>query len=159
MGLLFGMHGGLDVVHDLILRMSCELEQWGFFTGATLKKAEEMFLDIGSNSIYALLHESCYCEGRASNWAAERVSREFKEFSWVQEDRVDVKGKGEEPLYFSSEMILPFMFDVYKELASMCEVAEILANYEEWPKLYDPEQLARNEVPLYCVSSSALACF
>jgi len=141
-------------VHNLIFRMSSELDQWGFFTSGTLGTAESIFLDLGSNSIYALLHEPCYCEGRASNWAADRVSREFREFSWVQGWDPHAHTKREEPLIFSGEMILPFMFAVYKELAEMREVAEILAKYEKWPMLYDPARLAHNEVPLYCVSSA-----
>ncbi len=31
----------------------------------------------------------------------------------------------------------------------MKETAHILANYDEWPSLYDIEQLGKNEVPVY----------
>lgn len=41
------------------------------------------------------------------------------------------------------------MFDDYDELPRLKETADILAKYEDWPQLYDEQQLARNEVPIY----------
>lgn len=41
------------------------------------------------------------------------------------------------------------MFDDYEELAQLKETADILAKFENWPDLYDENQLARNEVPVY----------
>lgn len=41
------------------------------------------------------------------------------------------------------------MFESYDELADLKDVAGILASYEDWPELYDREQLGRNEVPAY----------
>jgi hypothetical protein len=38
------------------------------------------------------------------------------------------------------------MFDDYSALAPLREAAELLAEVE-WPRLYDAEQLSRNEVP------------
>lgn len=41
------------------------------------------------------------------------------------------------------------MFESYNELQQLKEVADILAAYDDWPALYDEEQLAKNEVPVY----------
>ena len=44
------------------------------------------------------------------------------------------------------------MFEDYESLRATKEVAEILAQSSDWPELYDEEQLARNEVPVYSAS-------
>lgn len=44
------------------------------------------------------------------------------------------------------------MFDDYDELPQLKDTADILAKYEEWPRLYDERQLAKNEVPVYSAS-------
>lgn len=41
------------------------------------------------------------------------------------------------------------MFESYSELKAMKDTAQIVAAYECWPKLYDEEQLAKNQVPVY----------
>lgn len=41
------------------------------------------------------------------------------------------------------------MFDSYPELKAMEKVAQIVAAYDDWPDLYDEEQLAKNAVPVY----------
>jgi hypothetical protein len=58
----------------------------------------------------------------------------------------------EMPLYFSGEMIYPFLFDLFPELEKLKNVADIIAKYGGWPELYDEWQLARNEVPLYAAT-------
>ena len=44
-------------------------------------------------------------------------------------------------------MIYPWMFDEYERLRPLKEAAEILANDQEWPRLYDPAVLRTNTVP------------
>jgi hypothetical protein len=51
-----------------------------------------------------------------------------------------------------SEMIFPFMFDVYPELIEMKEAAESLAHKQDWGPLYNLEQLRNNKVPVYAIS-------
>jgi len=51
------------------------------------------------------------------------------------------------PVYFTGEMIYPWMFDEYRYLRPLKEAAEILAAYEGWPHLYDIEVLQANSVP------------
>jgi len=44
------------------------------------------------------------------------------------------------------------MFEDYVELRKLRETAELVAKIDDWPDLYDEEQLAKNEVPLYAVT-------
>lgn len=52
-------------------------------------------------------------------------------------------------LTLPTQKIYRDMFDSYGELRKVKQVADILASYEDWPSLYDEEQLAKNEVPVY----------
>jgi pimeloyl-ACP methyl ester carboxylesterase len=141
LGISFGKHGGLDEVHALVLRADTDLTQFGHLTRPTVL-AIEALQSWDTNVIYALLHEPIYCQGTASNWSAERVLSKFPEFSLSRVDSTD-------PVYFTGEMIYPFMFDCYPELKKLKTVGELLAQEKDWPKLYDVEQLKKNEVPVY----------
>lgn len=44
------------------------------------------------------------------------------------------------------------MFESYTELSQLKEVAEILAKTDDWPALYDEDQLAKNNVPVYAAT-------
>lgn len=140
----------MDRVHGLILKMKADLDQFGFFTRATLNSMEQ---EIGWDTapVYAILHEPCwtYGPGIASNWAAARVGKALSEYQWLREDWVVSESPDDEPLYFIGEMVPPFLFDTCPELKEMKETAEILAKFDQWSPLYDLEQLARNEVPVY----------
>jgi pimeloyl-ACP methyl ester carboxylesterase len=151
LGLLFGSHGGIDNVHDIVLRMRSDLCQFNCFTRPTLS-AFESLLSFDDTVLYTVLHEAIYCEKSPSEWAAERVSKSLPEYQWVTAPLWDT-GEGQKgPLYFSGEMIFPFMFQAYPELTKLHEVADIIAEYKDWPELYDPQQLVRNEVPIYAAS-------
>jgi pimeloyl-ACP methyl ester carboxylesterase len=103
-------------------------------------------LSFASGPLYALLHEACYAQGCATRWAAERIRAEFAEFD------LGIKGvkgvKGSAPLYFTGEMIYPWMIDADPVLCPLREAAGILAERDDWPPLYDPSRLAANEVPV-----------
>ncbi|KAF1839726.1 proline iminopeptidase [Decorospora gaudefroyi] len=141
LGIQFGKHGGIDSVHELVLRADTDLTQFGHLTRPTVL-ALEAAQSYDSNVIYAILHEPIYCQNRASDWSAERVLQKFPEFSLSRLDSRD-------PVYFTGEMIYPFMFNCYPELCKLKAVAELLAKETDWPKLYDMEQLKKNEVPTY----------
>ena len=53
-----------------------------------------------------------------------------------------------QPVYFTGEMVYPWMFEEYEQLRPLREAAEILARDEDWPALYDLESCARNSVPV-----------
>jgi len=70
-----------------------------------------------SNPLYAVLHESIYCQGGASAWAAERVRGEapFAElFDAIARAEADL------PVYFTGEMIFPWMFDEVRGRNVLC---------------------------------------
>jgi len=139
-GLLFGFHGGLDMVHDMIYRLINDLRYFGEFTRPTLAAFEAtMGFDVAP--LYALLHEPCYTQGAASNWSADRVMQSLPDF---MNDSV-----GQEKILFTGEMVFRGMFEDYDDLRSLKETADILAKTDDWPDLYDEAQLAKNEVPVY----------
>jgi len=95
-------------------------------------------VDRAANPLYALMHESIYVQGEASNWAAARVLAEQPDF------HPDVA----EPL-LTGEAVYPWYFEQDPALAPLREVAELLAaRTEGWGALYDLEQLGRNTVPV-----------
>lgn len=47
------------------------------------------------------------------------------------------------------DQILPHMFESFAELRKLSKTAHALAEFKDWPALYDEEQLARNKVPVY----------
>lgn len=49
-------------------------------------------------------------------------------------------------------MIFRDHFETYPELSPLREAAEKLATADNWPPLYDQDQLRKNEVPVYAVS-------
>ena len=82
------------------------------------------------NPIYATLHESSYADGQPTRWSAHRLAPE-------DAVRGDLLG---------AEHVFPWMWDDYAGLRPHREAAELLAEHE-WPRLYDPDRLAANEVP------------
>ena len=140
LGGAFGMSNGFETVHYLL--------EDAFLRGATNQEISYTFLRgfenalwFETNPIYAILHESCYCEGIASNWSAERVRSEYPEFE-ITPDK---------PVLFTGEMVYPWMFDEYKYLRPLKKAAEILATYDGWSHLYDKSILQSNTVPCVAV--------
>ncbi|KAF4304918.1 Alpha/beta hydrolase fold-1 [Botryosphaeria dothidea] len=140
LGINFGFHGGIDMVHDLVLRCSNDLAVFGHLTRPTTSLIEQT-MPFDDHIIYAILHEPIYCQGHAANWSAHRIQQDLAAFSL---DKTD-----DSPLYFTGEMVFPWMLTDYTELRSLAKVGELLAQADDWPALYDKEQLARNEVPAY----------
>ena len=138
LGLLLGDAAGAEKLHHL-------LDEWFLCGGRIARRflrAVEKELDFfETNPIYALLHEPIYCQGEAANWSAHRVRTEFPEFD----------GDGDGPLLFTGEMIYPWMFEDYGELAPLRPLAEAIASRSDWPPLYDLETLGVNQVPVAAV--------
>lgn len=143
LGLAFGGHGGLDYVHDIVLRASYDIESFGHLTRGSLSLIDRS-MPFDDAMIYAILHEPIYCQGEAPKWAAERMISEYPEFDLDKDD--------DSPLYFTGEMIYSWMFEDYAELRKVEDVANRVAADVDWPKLYDEEQLEKNEVPVYAAS-------
>ena len=83
------------------------------------------------NPIYATLHESSYADGVATRWSADRLLPD------------EIRDSG----MFVAEHVYPWMFEDYAALRSHREAALLLADHE-WPRMFDPEQLRHNEVPV-----------
>ncbi|MCC9077973.1 alpha/beta hydrolase [Litorilinea aerophila] len=140
LGIAFGSSTGFEEVHYL-------LEQ-AFVAGRQGRELSYPFLrgvenaqSFDTNPIYAILHEAIYCQHQASRWSAQRVRREFPDFE-------PAAGR---PVYFTGEMVYPWMFEEYGALRPLREAAEILAGYEGWPQLYDVATLRANRVPCAAV--------
>ncbi|KAL8943849.1 MAG: hypothetical protein Q9216_000842 [Gyalolechia sp. 2 TL-2023] len=143
LGIHFGFHGHIDVVHDTILRMASDLDNFGYFTRPTLRQFEGL-LPFDTAPLYALLNELIYLQGNnVSNWSADRVMKEHPEFMNLSTSHDD------DPIYFTGEMIYPSMFTTHSELRPLAPIASILSQMSDWPTLYDETQLANNTVPVY----------
>ncbi|MEZ9822263.1 alpha/beta fold hydrolase [Shewanella sp. 10N.286.45.A1] len=95
-------------------------------------------LDYNTNPIFALLHESIYCQQSASNWSAHRVRQQYPQFNY----------SADKPFLFTGEMIYPWMFEQFNNLKPLNEAAAMLAEKSDWPMLYQPTNLAENKVPV-----------
>lgn len=69
-----GSGGGFERLHFLLASAFTEPERTEL-SPVFLEGVDES-LPFGANPIYALLHESCYTRGPATNWAAERIRAE-----------------------------------------------------------------------------------
>ena len=100
-------------------------------------EAATTFLD---RPLYALMHESIYCQGTASRWSARRVAEALPEFA-------PTPGRCCRP----ARWCCPRWSRADRAVAPLAELAELLAAYDGWPALYDLDVLATNEVPVAAV--------
>jgi hypothetical protein len=101
----------------------------------------ENALNYDTNPIYSLLHEACYTQEVASDWAAEGERSAWPGFQWAGPD-------DERPVGLTGEMIFPWFFDEMGALSPLSEVANLLARERGWPRLYSTDKLAENAVPV-----------
>lgn len=90
-----------------------------------------------TNPLYALMHETIYAQGVATNWAAQSVMEEYPDFA----------EQAETPL-LTGEMIYRWHFTDDPALRPFEEVARILAEHEHFGPLYDLDVLSQNTVPV-----------
>lgn len=136
LGIAFGASDGYERVHYL-LDEAFVAGPGGRELSYAFLRAVENSQTFDTNPLYALLHEPLYCQRAAARWSAERIRAEYPEFALSADG----------PVYFTGEMIYPWMFDEYAALRPLKEAADILARYEGWPRLYDPVALGTNAVP------------
>ncbi len=121
-GSLLGRSDGAELLHYIL--------ELPFDSPAFLHDAESV-IEFARNPLYAIVHESSYADGCATRWSAERtLPAEYEEV----------------PELLTGEHVYPWMFDELGALAPLREAAHLLAEHE-WPRLYDPQVLAANEVP------------
>uniref|UniRef100_A0A7N0T2K0 AB hydrolase-1 domain-containing protein n=1 Tax=Kalanchoe fedtschenkoi TaxID=63787 RepID=A0A7N0T2K0_KALFE len=105
--------------------------------------AFENWSGFDTNPLYALLHESIYCQAAASGWSAQKIRAEVEsKFDAIQAAR---EGR---PVLFTGEMIFPWMFNEINALTHFKEAANLLSEKKNWPKLYDVSVLNKNKVPV-----------
>jgi pimeloyl-ACP methyl ester carboxylesterase len=131
-GAMLGQGGGSHALHYLLEDPFADDELSDAFRYAMMNE-----LSFATAPLYALLHEAGYAQGFATRWSAQRIRAEFAEFD-----------PHADPLYFTGEMIYPWMIDADPVLRPLREAADILAERDDWPPLYDPTRLAANEVPV-----------
>ena len=122
LGGLLGMSDGAEALHSIV--------ELPFGSPAFLHDVETADTFV-RNPIYAALHEAAWADGGATRWAAERLLP--PEYS-------------EQPELLTGEHIYPWMFEELGGLGGVRDAAHLLAEHD-WPRLYDPERLAANEVP------------
>lgn len=134
LGIDFGVGPGFDRVHWMF--------DEAFTPRGTL--SESFLADVDAHTqywggpLYALLQEEIYADGPgATAWAADRVRAELGGF--------EADGS---PVPFTGEMFFPWQYDEIASLRPFSDAARALADREAHPRLYDPEQLRRNEVPV-----------
>ncbi|HJU98671.1 MAG TPA: alpha/beta fold hydrolase [Jiangellaceae bacterium] len=134
LGMALGARSGVPPLHYLL--------EEAFVDGPDGAELSETFLhdlqaQIGfaGRPLYAVLHEACYAQGTATRWAAQRLRpAEFDQDA--------------APLLLTGEMIYPWMFADDPALVPFAEVADLLAERDDWPALYDRAALQANQVPV-----------
>ena len=105
-----------------------------------LIEVENSFRHFETNPLYAVLHEAIYCNGACAIGAADQVWRER-----VGED--DSLRRA-----FTGECIYSSFFEHIPSLRPFKAIVQELKKDNDWPKLYDTAQLAKNTVPVACAS-------
>jgi len=136
LGMAFGMSEGFERLHYL-LEEAFLPGRGGPELGDTFLSGVEAAVSFATNPLYAVLHEPAYCQQGASRWSAERLRTDHPELDPTAEQ-----------VMFTGEMIYPWMFDVDRALRPLKEVAGVLAEVDDWPRLYDVERLRSNTVPV-----------
>ncbi len=137
LGMAFGMRDGFERLHYLLEEAFVD-GPGGVALSDTFLAGVEDAVSFALNPLYAVMHEPAYCQQGAARWSAERVRAEYPELD----------AEGPDPVLFTGEMIYPWMFDVDSALRPLKEVAERLAEVDDWPRLYDVERLRANTVPV-----------
>ncbi len=119
-----GMDGGSEAIHYLLER--------DHRSPAFGHDLEAMLTFGGRGPLYAVVHESCYADGGATRWAADRAQPE----DFAADDSVLLTG----------EHLFPWHFEDTPSLRPYAEVAHLLAEHD-WPRLYDADALAATDVP------------
>ncbi|MCH1918746.1 alpha/beta hydrolase [Shewanella sp. A3A] len=139
LGISLGMEQGAESVYYLLEQALIDTATGQTLNPLFLAQFNQM-LSYHTNPIYAILHESIYCQQQASNWAAHRVRAGLPEFA-----------SDAESVLFTGEMVFPWMFDQISWLKPLKAAAEKLAAKADWPMLYDLNTLQQNTVPVAAV--------
>ncbi|HUK69619.1 MAG TPA: alpha/beta fold hydrolase [Streptosporangiaceae bacterium] len=147
LGIMLGGSTGSHKLHYLL--------EDAFVDGAGGRELSDEFryqvqaeLTFASAPLYALLHEACYAQrstSPATRWSAQRIRAEFPQFD------AGAAIDSHSPVLFTGEMIYPWMFGTDPVLRPLRDAAEMLADLDSWPDLYDAARLRANQVPVAAV--------
>jgi pimeloyl-ACP methyl ester carboxylesterase len=126
LGNKLGMSDGAEELH-YVLELPVDSPAFRHDAGETL--------GLRRNPIYAILHEAGWADGGSTRWSARRLRPAVYD---------------EQPELLTGEHIFPWMFEDLGALAPLREAADLLAE-REWPRLYDEDVLAANQVPAAAV--------
>ena len=129
-GMALGASDGYEVLH---YALEGAFVSGGHLSETFLNQIDQLY-PFQTNPLYALLHEPCYLQATSSRWSAQRIREEFPDFK-------------EGSSWLTGEMVYPWMFEEYGVLKEMKEEAELLAQFEDWPELYNLDTLKKNQVP------------
>ncbi|KAM3207817.1 hypothetical protein ACQJBY_062844 [Aegilops geniculata] len=146
-----GFSGGFERLHYLLERVWDPVLVPGAKKNISyyFLKEFDMWVGFDQNPLYALLHESIYCEcnswiqGSSSKWSADKIFNENGSLF----DPVKATEEGR-PVYLTGEMVFPCFFNEINALRPLKEAAHLLAEKEDWPPLYDISVLNNNKVPV-----------
>ena len=132
-----GLQHGAAELHGIIERADNDLEQLGVLSGVVHAHVAGM-MSPATNPVYTVLHEAAYSNGPATLWAAERARLADPRYA------VDAQPAP----YFTGEAVFPWMMEELPELQPLREAADVIAEIEGWPALYDIARLRANTVPV-----------
>jgi pimeloyl-ACP methyl ester carboxylesterase len=137
LGINIGMEQGPEAVYYLLEHALIDTDIGTHVNPLFLAQFCQM-LDFNTNPIFALLHESIYCQQTDSNWSAQRVRAQYDEFNYEF-------GKD---FLFTGEMVYPWFFEQFTNLKPLKHAANLLATKNDWSTLYNLDTLANNQVPV-----------
>ena len=130
LGLNLGFSDGMATLNFLFERaFSNEKLSYSFLKGVLSLQTFD------TNPIFTVLHEACYAQGFSTDRSAYRILDAYPEF-YTENDE----------LFFTGEMLYPWMLDSYKALKPLKGAANILAKKNDWPMLYSEKKLRENQV-------------
>ncbi|MBW3088614.1 alpha/beta fold hydrolase [Bifidobacterium sp. 82T24] len=134
-GAVFGMGTGFDQIHWLFDEaFTPDGRLSDTFLYQSLARSSN-----ADSPLYWTLQEFIYGNDDSGpmNWSAERELGNHPEFA-----------TDHRPLMFFGEMTFRWMFDEISALRPFKPAVELLMQRRHWPRIYDEDVLARNEVPL-----------
>lgn len=147
-GMLLGTSSGFSRLHALLDNPFTDTTEqqlrWGFIEQIRQQSSYD------TNPIYMLLHEAIYCEGQASQWAAEGAMQRHGGFDAHRKETQETTDT-DAGIAFFGETVRRDMTETYSQLRGFKDAAELLAEKSDWPALYNLSQLAENRVPVECI--------
>ncbi|KAA6418622.1 MAG: peptidase family [Trebouxia sp. A1-2] len=141
LGLGLGGGGGMERLHWLLERaFDEEIDQ----LSPTFTSGWQASMPWDTNPLYAIMHESIYCNLGASNWAAHRVRQQ----DFADDFDAIAAANAGKPVLMTGEMVFPWMFEDFASLRKLQETAEVIAAKSDWGAMYDSTALGKNQVPV-----------